>query len=213
MKKRSGKTVGAKVRRRTQSQLPRGPRLSALFLVGFMGAGKTSVGQALARHLNWAFEDLDRRIEQREHRTVPEIFRDSGEVEFRRVEHAALQDVLEELRRGAFKVVALGGGAFVQENNAALLRESGIPTVFLDAPVEELWRRCCEQTGTAEAERPLLRSIDKFRELYDTRRKAYMRASSKVQTKSRTVNEIAAEIVTTLGLKRIEISAQQGEVE
>jgi len=184
-----------------------------VFLVGFMGAGKTSVGQALAQHLNWAFEDLDRRIERREHRTVPEIFRDSGESEFRRAEHAALRDVLDELGRGAVKIVALGGGAFVQENNAALLKESGVPTVFLDAPVEELWRRCRQQTGTAEAERPLLSSIDKFRELYAARRGSYLRASSKVQTESRGLNEIAAEIVETLGLKRIEISGQQGEVE
>lgn len=205
--------MGAKVRRRRQSQLPRGPRISALFLVGFMGAGKTSVGQALARHLNWAFEDLDRRIERREHRTVPEIFRDSGEAEFRRAEHSALRDVLEELRKGAVKIVALGGGAFVQKNNAELLKESDVPTVFLDAPVEELWRRCCQQAGTAETERPLLRSIDKFRELYEARRGSYLRASSKIQTQSRTLNEIAAEIVEILGLKRIETSAQQGEVE
>jgi shikimate kinase len=213
LKTRSGKTVGAKVRRRTQSQLPRAHRPSALFLVGFMGAGKTSVGQALAQHLNWAFEDLDQRIEQRERRTVPEIFRDSGELEFRRAEHAALRDVLEELQGGAVKIVALGGGAFVQQNNAALLEESGVPTVFLDAPVEELWRRCCQQAGSAEIERPLLRSIDQFRELYEARRGSYLRASSKIQTGSRTLSEIAAEIVETLGLKRIEIRAQEGEVE
>lgn len=213
MKTRSGKTVGAKVRRRTQSQLPRGNRPSALFLVGFMGAGKTSVGQTLAEHLNWGFEDLDRRIERREHRTVPEIFRDSGESEFRRAEHNALREVLEEVRGGAVKIVALGGGAFVQKNNAALLKASGIPTVFLDAPVDELWRRCCQQTGTVETERPLLRSSDKFRELYDARRGSYLRASSKIQTGGRTLNEIAAEIVEALGLKKIEIRAQQGEIE
>ena len=213
LKTRSGKTVGAKVRRRTQSQLSSGHRPSALFLVGFMGAGKTSVGQTLAEHLNWAFEDLDRRIERRERRTVPEIFRDSGESEFRRAEHDALREVLEEVRGGAVKVVALGGGAFVQDDNAALLKASGVLTVFLDAPVEELWRRCCHQSGTAEPERPLLRSMDKFRELHDTRRGSYLRASSKIQTGNRTLNEIAAEIVETLGLKKMEIRAQQGEVE
>jgi shikimate kinase len=213
LKTRSGKTVGAKVRRRKPSQLPPGPRASALFLVGFMGAGKTSVGQTLAQHLNWSFEDLDSRIEQREQRTVPEIFRDSGEREFRRAEHAALQDVLEELRAGAVKIVALGGGAFVQENNAALLSASGVPTVFLDAPLEELWQRCCQQTSQAAEERPLLGSIDQFRKLYEARRGGYLRASLKVQTGSRTLAEIAAEIVRTLGLKKIEIRAQEGEVE
>lgn len=178
-----------------------------------MGAGKTSVGRALACHLNWAFEDLDDRIERLERRTVPEIFRDSGESEFRRAEHAAVRDVLSELEGGAVKVVALGGGAFVQESNAALLGASGVPTVFLDAPVEELWQRCLKQAGETGAERPLLRSIDQFRELYETRRKHYLQASHKIQTEGRAFEEIAAEIAGTLGLKRIEIRTQQGEVE
>jgi shikimate kinase len=213
LKQHSGKTVGAKGRHRVQSQLPRELRLSGIFLVGFMGAGKTSVGRALARHLNWAFEDLDERIERLERRTVPEIFRDSGESAFRRAEHAAVRDVLTELEGGAVKVVALGGGAFVQVSNAALLGASGVPTVFLDAPVEELWQRCLKQAGETGAERPLLRSIDQFRELFETRRKHYLQASHKIQTEGRAFEEIAAEIAGTLGLKKIEIRTQQGEVE
>jgi shikimate kinase len=213
LKQRSGKTVGARGRHRVQSQLPREHRLSSIFLVGFMGAGKTSVGRALACHLNWAFEDLDERIERLERRTVPEIFRESGESEFRRAEHAAVRDVLTELEGGAVKVVALGGGAFVQESNAALLGASGVPTVFLDAPVEELWQRCLKHAGETGAERPLLRSIDQFRELFETRRKHYLQASHKIQTEGRAFDEIAAEIAATLGLKKIEIRTQQGEVE
>ena len=213
MKKRSGKTVGAKKRRLAQSQPSREPRLSGIFLVGFMGAGKTSVGHALAQRLNWAFEDLDERIERLERRTVPEIFRDSGESEFRRAEHAAVRDVLAELKGGAVKVVALGGGAFVQENNVALLRAAGVPTVFLDAPVEELWQRCSKQAGESGSERPLLRSINQFRELYETRRKKYVQASHTIQTGGRAVEKVAAEIAETLGLTRIEIRTQQGEVE
>ncbi len=196
-----------------QSQLSHEPHPSGIFLVGFMGAGKTSVGRALARYLNWAFEDLDERIERLEHRTVPEIFRDSGESEFRRAEHAAVRSVLGELEGGAVKVVALGGGAFVQENNAALLRGAGVPTVFLDARVEELWQRCSKQAEEAGTERPLLGSINQFRELYETRRKHYMQASHKIPTEGRSFEEIAAEIAETLGLKRIEIRTQQGEVE
>ena len=200
---------------RVQSQLPgqSRPSSTALFLVGFMGAGKTSVGQALARRLNWTFEDLDERIEQREQRTVPQIFRDSGEAEFRRAEHAALQHVLEEIRSGAVKIVALGGGAFVQEQNAALLGASGVPTVFLDAPVEELWQRCCTQASEAGTERPLLRNMDEFRRLYESRRPGYERASLGVQTGRRTLDEIASEIAESLALKKIEIRAQEGEVE
>ncbi|HWJ49061.1 MAG TPA: shikimate kinase [Candidatus Udaeobacter sp.] len=213
MKKRSGKTVNARGRHRVQSQVSHEPHLSGIFLVGFMGAGKTSVGLALARYLNWAFEDLDERIERLERRSVPEIFRDSGESEFRRAEHAAVRSVLAELEGGAVRVVALGGGAFVQENNAALLKAAGVPTVFLDAPVEELWQRCSKQAVEAGTERPLLGSINQFRDLFEVRRNHYLQASLKIPTEGRSFEEIAAEIAEKLGLKRIEIRTQQGEVE
>lgn len=200
---------------RVQSQNSRNPVSagSALFLVGFMGAGKTSVGRALAQRLNWPFEDLDERIERLEGRSVPEIFRDSGESEFRRAEHAALKQVLEEIRKGAVRIVALGGGAFAQENNLALLKAALVPTVFLDAPVEELWQRCCRQASDLGAERPLLRGIDPFRELYDTRRPSYLQASLRVQTGRRSLEEIACEISETLGLSEIETRDQEGDAE
>jgi len=183
-----------------------------------MGAGKSSVGRALGQRLNWLFEDLDDHIERREGRTVAEIFRDSGESEFRRAEQAALQKVLEEMRGGVARIVALGGGAFVQKGNAALLKASGVPTVFLDAPVDELWRRCCKQAKEAGAQRPLLRSMEQFRQLHATRRKSYLKAFLKIETGSRTVDAIAAEIVGALGLKEIAIRTvpirvEQGEVE
>jgi len=214
LKKRSRKTVGAKPRARRAKKRwsARGPA-TAVFLLGFMGAGKSSVGRALGEHLNWVFEDLDDCIERREGRSVAEIFRDSGEDEFRRAEHSALRQMLEELRGGGVKIVALGGGAFVQERNAALLAESAVPTVFLDAPVEELWQRCSQQASEAGAERPLLRNREQFRRLHDARRKSYTKASVRVQTGGRTVDAIAAEIATTLGLKRIGIRIEQGEVE
>ncbi len=151
--------------------------------------------------------------QRREGRTVAEIFRDSGESEFRRAEHAALQHVLEELRGGVARIVALGGGAFVQKENAALLKASGVPTVFLDAPVEELWQRCCTQAAEAGTERPLLQSVEQFRKLYETRRQSYSKASLKIQTGSRTVETIAAEIAKMLGLKEIALRTEQGEVE
>jgi shikimate kinase len=178
-----------------------------------MGAGKSSVGRAVGQRLNWIFEDLDDRIAVREGRTVPEIFRDSGESAFRRAEHEALRHVLEELRGGVARIVALGGGAFVQKENADLLLASGVPTVFLDAPVEELWQRCCTQAEEAGTERPLLQSMDQFRKLYEARRQGYSKASLKVQTGNRPVEAIAAEIATKLGLKEIALRTEQGEVE
>ena len=177
-----------------------------------MGAGKSSVGRALGERLNWNFEDLDDRIKRREGRSVAEIFRASGESGFRRAEHAALGDLLQELPSGG-RIIALGGGAFVQNNNAALLKHSGVPTIFLDATVDELWSRCCTQAQEAGTERPLLGSPEQFRKLYQNRRRRYQRASLTISTSRRTVDEIAAEIAQTLGLKAIAIRVEQGEVE
>ena len=216
LKQSSGKTVK---NRRTRVRPERPVALAAIlpgnsvFLVGFMGAGKSSVGRALGQRLNWIFEDLDDRIEARERRTVAEIFRDSGEIEFRRAEHAALQQVLQELAGGGARIVALGGGAFVQNENAALLKASIVPTVFLEAPVEELWERCCTQARDTGAERPLLANTDQFRKLYETRRGSYSQASLKIQTGGRSVETIVDEIAETLGLKKIALRTEQGEVE
>src|ERR1700687_2603621 len=90
--------------------------LRAVVLVGFMGAGKSSVGAALSRHLGWPFEDLDERIQTRAQRSIEQIFRQSGEAEFRRMEHQALRSLVGELGRSA-RIVALGGGGFAQTNN------------------------------------------------------------------------------------------------
>jgi shikimate kinase len=174
----------------------------ALMLIGFMGAGKSSIGRALSEQLGCVFEDLDDRIERREGRKVHEIFRDFGEPEFRRAEHAALKELFSELRSGARRIVALGGGAFVQKENAQLIKAGGVPTVFLEAGVEELWRRCRLQAEKQGTERPLLTSEEKFRELYELRRPHYLRASLRQETGGKTVAEIAAEVVQALGLNR-----------
>jgi shikimate kinase len=167
-----------------------------------MGAGKTSVGRALGRQLGWTFEDLDERIERRERRKVHEIFRDSGEPTFRRAEHAALKELLKELRAGAGakRIVALGGGALARRQNAMLIKGSGIPTIFLDADPKELWRRCREQVEQQNIKRPLLGSLQSFQELYEARRPHYLKASFRQETGSRTVAEIAAAIVQALDL-------------
>jgi shikimate kinase len=217
LKKRSGNAAGVKPRtrvppKRAQEVASGSPR-NAVFLVGFMGAGKSSVGRALGQQLNWVFEDLDDRIERREGRSIAEIFGNSGEAEFRRAEHSALVQLLEELRGGGARIVALGGGAFVARENAALLQAAGLPTIFLDAAVDELWQRCCMQANETGAERPLLRSRQQFRELYQARRKSYCQASTTLPTGGRSVDAIAAEIVERLALKRIAIRQEQGEVE
>jgi shikimate kinase len=170
------------------------PEVQAIFLVGFMGAGKTSVGRALGQRLGWLFEDLDDRIVIREGRPIEGIFRDSGEAEFRRAESAALRELLGELGLSP-RVVALGGGAFVQAENVALIEKAGVHSVFLDAPVEELLRRCEQE----QKQRPLRRNAKQFRELYEKRRASYAKAKVHVETNGKDVDTVAAEVACSLG--------------
>jgi shikimate kinase len=178
-----------------------------------MGAGKSSVGRALGQRLNWIFEDLDDRIEHREKRRVAEIFRDSGEPAFRRAEMLALKQVVEETQGGVSKIIALGGGAFAQPENVALLKAAGALTVFLDAAMEDLWERCRKQAAEIASERPLLQDREQFQTLYKSRRAQYQKAALQVKTGNRTIDAIAAEIEQLLKLKRIATRTEQGEGE
>ncbi len=170
-------------------------RVRSVFLVGFMGAGKTSVGRLLAELLGWPFVDLDDRIEARERRKIADIFHDSGEPAFRAAETAALGALLSEIdRRPA--VVALGGGAFVQPENANLLRQNGARVVFLDAELDELRRRCAPKGE----QRPLFQDANGFRQLYELRRPSYLRAHIRVDSTGMSIAEAAAEVTRQLGI-------------
>ncbi len=79
--------------------------------------------------------------------------------------------------------------------------------------MEELWQRCSDQASETGAERPLLRSMQQFRKLYEERRGSYIKAFLKIQTESRPVETIAAEIAKALSLKKIALRTEQGEVE
>ncbi len=180
--------------------MPEKKQPQAVFLLGFMGAGKSSVGQALARRLGWRFVDLDQRIEMREGRTIAEIFAGSGEEAFRRIETAVLRELLAELGHGLPMVVALGGGAPAGEENAALLASCGAPQVFLDAPFEVVRQRCRE----AAASRPLFREEERARLLYESRRRHYLKAQFRVDTTARSVEQTAAYIARALALEPTE---------
>lgn len=171
------------------------PKANALVLVGFMGAGKSSVGEILGRRLGWTFEDLDVRIQQREGRSIEQIFAESGEPYFRRAEHEALRAMVAELGTEP-RVVALGGGTFAQPENIEFLKNAAVPTVFLDGEVDELFQRCQEQGRP----RPLRSDLELFRKLYADRRKHYMTASLRVDTSGKHVDAVANEVAEALGL-------------
>jgi shikimate kinase len=155
-----------------------------------MGAGKTTVGRALAKSLGWNFLDLDDVIEQRERKSVAEIFASFGEPAFRSMESAALTALLQDQQAGSDLVLALGGGAFVQKQNRDALNAAGAITVLLEAPLEELRRRCqAEQKA-----RPLAKQDARFNELFAARRADYALARFTVQTLGKPVEQVTAEI-------------------
>jgi shikimate kinase len=164
-----------------------------VFLVGFMGAGKTSVGQALSRSMGWDFEDLDDHVIAAEGRPIEEIFRDSGEAAFRRAELKALVELLARARSSPC-VVALGGGAFVQPEALKLIEQSGSIVIFLDAPVDDLLRRCEKQAVI----RPLRRDPEQFKSLYEARRPHYLKASFRVETGGKDIETVSREIASKL---------------
>ncbi len=162
----------------------------AVFLVGFMASGKSCVGRQLAERLDWDFVDLDSKIEAREGRTIPEIFRERGESGFRRAETEALLELTSNLDRET--VVALGGGAFVHAGNRNLLEPW--PSVFLDAPVDELWRRALDDA----TERPLRADASEFARLHQSRLPFYREATVTIVTTGKNPVSLCAEIERSL---------------
>jgi shikimate kinase len=169
-------------------------------LTGFMGSGKSSTGQELAALLGWMFVDLDSEIETCQGMPVRELFRQRGEAAFREIEHEVLRDCLA--RRIRPTVVALGGGAFVQPDNVALLEAHRVVAVFLETDVEDMLQRCgVEDEADPENMRPLAADAQGFRALYEKRLPFYRRANTTIQTAGKSAVGIAAEIAAVLGLK------------
>lgn len=120
-------------------------------LVGLMGAGKTTVGRRLAVRLGWHFRDSDDEVEEAAGRSVSEIFADFGETAFRDGERRVIARLLEESGQA---VIALGGGAFVNPETRALVREKAL-SVWLKADIDTLMQRVSRRDT-----RPLLQTDD-----------------------------------------------------
>jgi shikimate kinase len=120
-----------------------------VFLIGMMGSGKTTLGKELAEKLGYTFLDLDVFIEQKENKTIAEIFATEGQERFRELEHEALQSIISNYK---LAIVATGGGTPCFFDNIALMNTSG-KTIFLDMPVENIAQRLSESDLST---RPLL---------------------------------------------------------
>jgi shikimate kinase len=147
----------------------------AIYLVGFMGSGKSTIGRLLAKRMGMRFVDLDDDIEKAEGRSIADVFSNDGEARFRDAEHAALA---ERVRRGDAVVLALGGGAFTFARNRELLAGAGT-SVWLDCPFE----RASERVARF-AHRPLAKDPAQFRALFDKRQADYSLADLRIPISS-----------------------------
>jgi shikimate kinase len=159
-----------------------------VYLVGFMGAGKSTVARALARRLDWRVEDIDARIEQAEQRDIPSIFRQSGEAYFRALERQALVDLLPA--RGV--VVATGGGTPVDPANRALMLRDGA-VAWLDLPFARVVERI-----PPDGRRPLAADRAEMERLYNQRLVAYQQAHARFDVSRAAVDEVVDQIVDWL---------------
>ena len=162
------------------------PHRKLIYLLGFMGSGKSTVGPLLARGLGWPAIDLDKVIEAGQGVTIREIFEQAGEPFFRQVERAALSEVA----RTEPAVIALGGGTFAQAENVDLVRESGGITIWLDCSLDELRRRC-----SGMIDRPLFRDAESFAKLLEARLPYYQQADYRLSSESQSPEEIVESIL------------------
>jgi shikimate kinase len=163
-------------------------RTPGIYLVGFMGSGKTTVGRILADRMGWNFVDLDAEIEAEQKTVIAAIFDQCGEEHFRQIETQAIRQRVHQVRAGCPTVIALGGGAFLREENFDLLEDHGV-TVWLDCPLEMARGRL---EGTTH--RPLARDFEAFAVLYEARRAGYARADYRIEIRSNDPLEAVAAI-------------------
>jgi shikimate kinase len=169
-------------------------RSPAIYVVGFMGSGKTTIGKRLADELGWHFFDIDDDIEAIAGMSIPNIFEEKGEAEFRRIESEAIAARVRQAEASKPMVVALGGGAYAREENARLVDNHGV-TVWLDCPLQMVTARVA-----AAEHRPLARDPEAFERLYHARREAYAKAAFRIEVESDDAGETVNRILNTPGL-------------
>jgi shikimate kinase len=150
-----------------------------------MGSGKTTTGRVLARKLGWKFIDLDEEIQSGEGQSIADIFGTQGEDHFRKLEQLYLQAVSLSDRR----VIALGGGTFINPDNRAIIEDKGV-AVWLKVSFDKVVDRV-KMDGT----RPMFSTTDQAEQLYRSREPIYAHARFQVSTDEKNPEEVADEIV------------------
>ena len=152
-------------------------RNGPIVITGFMGCGKSKVARELAARRNVVIVDLDDLITRRVGRSPAQLINDDGERAFREVETNALRELL---RSGGAGVIALGGGAWIEEANRALIDQFSCTSIWLDTPFEICW----ERIAASEEDRPLGRTREEAQARYDRRKPIYKLATVHITVSS-----------------------------
>jgi len=155
-----------------------------------MGCGKTRVARELARQLNVVMVDLDDQITKRVGRPPAQLIVEAGEPAFRAIESDTLRHVVQI---GEARVIALGGGAWIQEGNRRLLDQYGCISVWLDAPFEMCWTRI----SSSQEDRPLGRTREQALALYEQRRPVYELAKVHIPIREENFEELISRVVSS----------------
>ena len=156
-----------------------------------MGCGKTRVARELARQLDVFMVDLDDQVTKRVGRSPAQLIVEEGEPKFRVIETDTLRHVLQI---GEAKVIALGGGAWIQQANRRLLDQYSCLSVWLDAPFEMCWTRI----SASQEDRPLAKTRDQALALYQQRRPVYELAKIHIAIRDDDFEDLISRVVTSI---------------
>ena len=159
-----------------------------IYLVGFMGAGKSTLAAALGAQLNWRVEDIDTLVEHQERLTIGEIFARRGEPHFRAVERAVLSD----LQPARHIVVATGGGTYADQDNRSLINRDGV-SIWLDVSLKRVIERL-----PSDGRRPLAADRSGMERLFHTRQLAYRHAHLRLEVDRASTGELVERVLDWL---------------
>jgi len=167
--------------------------METIFLVGFMGAGKTTIGEKLAHILKVPFYDLDLQIEKSQKKSIPTIFKEDGENTFRQYE-------AEELKKMPIinAVVSTGGGIVSKDENIHYLLNNGV-VVYLDTPIEVIYNRVSKDSNRPNAHQKTKNELEL---LFERRLPFYEKAHFTIHTNGKMPDEITMEIIDCLANRK-----------
>jgi len=166
-----------------------------VYILGFMGSGKTTAGKKLASALGWSFIDLDSKIEEETGKTIPELFSEYGEEYFRNTE----TEVLKSLKSQADTVISTGGGAPCHSDNMNFMLDTGL-TIYLKLTPGQL----CSRLSESDGERPLIKNLNRenllifIKEKLSEREKWYKSAAITVEGIDLDISELHTRVISVL---------------